>query len=371
MKTMKKHILKKGTSSKSVPSAGVVMKKPASKGAVIHQQLTDAALAKLEGASDSKIEEFLLKLSDKEQMCLWKKFESQRRQDGTDEQYRQAVSGAGMKKKAGNCLKVYLKAGGTTKDSTFQDLVTRVYSTKNFEEKSVWQPGNYMLQKFGMKELKARVLAGTIECRKNPHDPRFPEFRELLESSARKITHENTSQTKTQKKVSASDFLALSNMDLQGMQHLEFSADAEEGDTESMVNSFFGKGAAKDLPIVKKNTKDIVDDDEGNDVFLKDLETASAVQDTTPLPVATLKLLQVKTLAQTVIGELEALANDQPKYKASVAKYKSELKSIMQKIAACEKNLKSKTMKAGVLKKVLVSVADGIKGIKTWLLKVQ
>ena len=352
-----------------------VLKRPASKASEGHAILTQAAIAKLEGASDDKIEEFLVKLSDKEQMSLWKKFEHQRKQDGTDDQYRKAVAGCGMKKKANSCLKVYLKTGGNTKDVLFQDLVTKVYCSKDLEEKTIWQPLNYMLQRYGMKELKARVLAGTIECRKNPHDPRFPEFRELLESSSRKLTHENTTQVKTSRKASSKDFYALANMNMNDMQSIEFVNDAEEPETaESMMKSFFGKGNAapsKTLPISDKSNKFDEEDDEEHDGFFKDLETASAIEDATPLSVATLKLLQLKTIFAAMEDELTEVGKLKPNLKDSVKKYKAEIKDQCQKIATCEKQVKTKTMKPGVMKKVVVMAAGMAKKTKQWIMKVQ
>ena len=217
MKVMQvmKTIQKKSKPTASQPGNAALKKpssNPSSEMVQGYASLTEATLAKLEGASDDKIQQFLVKLSDKEQMCLWKKFENQRKQDGTDDQYRQVVAGTGMKKKANACLKVFLKAGGNTKDAMFQDLVTRVYGTKSMEEKAVWQPLNYMLTRYGLKELKARVLAGTVERRKNPHDPRFPEFRELLETEARSLVHENSSQVKSSRKTGSNEFLAMANM---------------------------------------------------------------------------------------------------------------------------------------------------------------
>ena len=121
----------KKSKSQAGQPGNVVLKKPTNKTVQGYATLTEATLAKLEGASDNKIQQLLLKLSDKEQMCLWKKFENQRKQDGTDEQYRKVVAGTGTKKKANACLKVFLKTGGNTKDAMFQDLVTRVYGPKS------------------------------------------------------------------------------------------------------------------------------------------------------------------------------------------------------------------------------------------------
>lgn len=370
---MKKPSLKAGSSTDQAQKSNVV-KRPASKASAGHVILTEAAIAKLEGASDDKIQEFLVKLSDKEQMSLWKKFEHQRKQDGTDDQYRKAVSGCGMKKKANHCLKVYLKTGGNTKDALFQDLVTKVYSSTALQEKNTWQPLNYMLQRYGMKELKARVLAGTIDCRQNPHDSRFPEFRELLESSSRNITHENTTQVKGTRKATSQEFFALANMNLDGMQSIDFVSEAEVPETtESLMKSFLGKNNSSPLPSLPtsgKQPKLDGTDDESHDQFFKDLETASAVEDATPMSVATLKLLQLKTIFAAMEDELAEMGKMKPQHKEAVKKYKSEIKDQCKKIASCEKQLKAKNIKPGVMKKVVVLAAGIAKKTKQWLLKV-
>lgn len=374
MKAVKKSAMKKPSAKAGSSSTGSnVVKRPATKALDSHVILTEAAIAKLEGASDDKIEEFLVKLSDKEQMSLWKKFEHQRKQDGTDDQYRKAVSGCGMKKKANHCLKVYLKTGGNTKDVLFQDLVTKVYSSTALQEKNTWQPLNYMLQRYGMKELKARVLAGTIDCRPNPHDPRFPEFKELLESSSRNITQENTTQVKGTRKATSQEFFALANMKLDGMQSIDFGSEAEVPDsTESLMKSFLGRNNSSPLPSLPTSGKQpkFDADDEGQDQFFKDLETASAVEDATPMSVATLKLLQLKTIFAAMEDELAELGKMKPQHKEAVKKYKSEIKDQCQKIASCEKQLKAKSIKAGVMKKVVVLAAGIAKKTKQWMLKV-
>ena len=374
MKAVKKSAMKKPSAKAGSSSTGSnVVKRPATKASDSHVILTEAAIAKLEGASDDKIEEFLVKLSDKEQMSLWKKFEHQRKQDGTDDQYRKAVSGCGMKKKANHCLKVYLKTGGNTKDVLFQDLVTKVYSSTALQEKNTWQPLNYMLQRYGMKELKARVLAGTIDCRPNPHDPRFPEFKELLESSSRNITQENTTQVKGTRKATSQEFFALANMKMDGMQSIDFASEAEVPDTtESLMKSFLGRNNSSPLPSLPTSGKQpkFDADDEGQDQFFKDLETASAVEDATPMSVATLKLLQLKTIFAAMEDELAELGKMKPQHKEAVKKYKSEIKDQCQKIASCEKQLKAKSIKAGVMKKVVVLAAGIAKKTKQWMLKV-
>lgn len=50
-------------------------------------------------------------------------------------------------------------------------------------------------------------------------------------------------------------------------------------------------------------------------------------------------------------------------------KYKAEIKENLQKIATIEKKIKDKSIKVGVVKKMLLLVAADAKKIKQWILK--
>lgn len=355
-------------------SSPSVMKKPSSKatGQQMHSQLTEAALAKLEGASDAKIEEFLLKLSDKEQMSLWKKFEHQRKIDGTDEQYRSAVHGVGMKKKSNTCLKLYLKTGGNTKHHSYQQHVTSVGHTKELEQKDAWQPLNFMIQRYGAQELKARVLAGTIECRKNPVDPRFPEFRDRVESQARKLVKEDRTGVTHGGKVDTKAFHTLANTAPDQLMALTFGDEEAEPETaESLAKSFLGGKSSKCKINVFGSKPSFLDSEDPaeEDQFFKDLETASAMEDTTPLSVAALKLLQVKTICMSLQEEIKLLMTGNPSFKKTGAGHLKVLKDQVSVLEQSEKKIKAKSIKAGVLKKVLILAAGAAKKIKQSLLK--
>ena len=57
--------------------------------------LNAAALAKLENSSDGKVQSFLDELGDKDQQRLWKRFESNRKIEGTEEEYKTLTGGTG------------------------------------------------------------------------------------------------------------------------------------------------------------------------------------------------------------------------------------------------------------------------------------
>ena len=56
-------------------------------------ELTEEALASLEGASDSKVDKFLDGLAGNDENYLWKKFERNRIVEGTQNEYQEHTSG--------------------------------------------------------------------------------------------------------------------------------------------------------------------------------------------------------------------------------------------------------------------------------------
>ena len=95
-----------------------IKKRPAGTGSAA-DVLSQAALLRLENASDAKITSFLDELSDKEGQRLWKSFEQCRKSEHSDEQYRAVTSGTGGKRVAKSLLKVYIKSGQTTRSDIF------------------------------------------------------------------------------------------------------------------------------------------------------------------------------------------------------------------------------------------------------------
>ena len=165
-----------------------VIKKPAThkRPATNGSALTELALSKLENASEGRVESFLDGLNGQESQQLWKKFERNRLEEGADnESWRKLTNGPGRNKNSRNLLKVWLQGGLTTNSKIYQESSLRLESTKTRGQAEQWQPLHYILtHKYGPKELKARVQAGTIAIRQNPEDPRFPEFQEVTEFSS-------------------------------------------------------------------------------------------------------------------------------------------------------------------------------------------
>ncbi len=59
----------------------------------------------IEDVSPAQVQAWLEKLQDKDQQRLWKRFESNRLEEGTQQEYKAATSGTGKIKVARNLLK--------------------------------------------------------------------------------------------------------------------------------------------------------------------------------------------------------------------------------------------------------------------------
>lgn len=185
--------------------------------------LTELALSKLQDASDDKVEGFLGQLGAKQQQGLWKRFERNRAEEN-DDGFRSATAGVGRNRNARSLLKVWLQSGMTTRNSLYQDASLQIQSKREKGETEVWQPLHYMLtHKYGPKELKARVLSGSIAIRANPKDPRFPEFCEVTEYTQRSVAKTGTLNMKTKtQSINWSDFDQLQKLELDKSQEVLF-----------------------------------------------------------------------------------------------------------------------------------------------------
>ena len=97
MKAMKsvnaKSAMKASAASSPYMKIMKIMKKPSKQyckqQARVSSELTEEALASLEGATDAKVDKFLDGLAGNDQNYLWKKFERNRIVDGTQNEYQE------------------------------------------------------------------------------------------------------------------------------------------------------------------------------------------------------------------------------------------------------------------------------------------
>ena len=130
------------------------------------------------GKDDADLDLFWNKLSVRQRENMWKRFEAQRRKDGTDKDYKEAIAGQGRNDKASQLMRLYLKLGAT-KTPAFQDHVVSLTSKQGVTKEKEWVPLEKMKRKYGVHELKTRVENGSILVRKSLTDPAWPEFQDL------------------------------------------------------------------------------------------------------------------------------------------------------------------------------------------------
>ena len=138
--------------------------------------ITQAALLQLEDQPGDKIGAWLYGFSDTEQQRLWKKYQANGEYEGTGDNHRVLTKGAGGKTLSKALLKVWISSGCTTKGKVYQTHVAKISNITKRGQLDQWQPLAWMSTKYGTRELKARVVAGSVQVRRNPLDPRFPEF---------------------------------------------------------------------------------------------------------------------------------------------------------------------------------------------------
>ena len=216
LKTTQKHNEEKSKEDKKQP-------KPQE-----NQALTEAALAQLENKDPNYVSEFVQNLGDKEQMRLWKKFEADRKASGDQDAYVAATQGVGSKKKARILLVSWIQGGCSSKSTPYMEHISKYSTTHTKGNKAQWQPLHFMLNmKYGPRELKARVLAGTIAVRKCPADERFPEFLDVADYETTEAKKEMAKIVSSTAKCSWSDFKVLAELE-NGRQELQFEVPEEK-----------------------------------------------------------------------------------------------------------------------------------------------
>ena len=368
MKVMKVLAMKSANSS-----AKDVMKKPAKRVSKEEAEgivLTESALQKLNGASEDKIQDFINKLSDKDQQVLWKKYERVRKSEGTDDEYRTATNGPGKIAKVQASLRIVVQSGCSTKTTIWKKNVSSFRSETVKEQLSNWQPMQFMLTKYGQKELKARVLAGTMQVRACPADPRFPEFKEVVDSSTERSVKVDDTIQEHAGKGNFEGFQFLADMKNTG-QKLTFVEDQDEQDPDKIARSLLGLATKGKDPADNDGGKSTghknvaaaaggQGDGQTSTLGMEAFETASALDDKTDIKVCMLSMLKVKTALNNILVKLDEKALDDTKFANKASTLVKELKKHLVIIEKAKASGPTK-LKSGVVKKFLQAAATAMK----------
>ena len=139
-------------------------------------------------SSAEDVEEAITKLSKKDQMSLWKKFELDRQgHDPTDAQYKQATQGKNQLMKKRKMLRGWVLDKGMC-GKHYKDCVISFAHEKPQSVEGVWLSQTEAVDKYGNQQLLAMYEAGTIMSRRMPSDPRFFEFKAVTQKENNKIT---------------------------------------------------------------------------------------------------------------------------------------------------------------------------------------
>ena len=122
--------------------------------------------------TDSEFEKALGKLPEKQQQCLWKKFEGSRKATAAEEQYKKETTGTGSLAKKKKLLRSWCFDGGKCSE-IYKSSLAMICLEKNHGVEKEWLSKKKMEDELGTEEMKARLTAGTLRWRRNPEDGRF------------------------------------------------------------------------------------------------------------------------------------------------------------------------------------------------------
>ena len=146
-------------------------------------------MAKKKDLSQEQFDQALAKLPSTTSQMLWKAFEQNRKETGTEGEYKEASTGAGQMKKKRALLRGWCMDKGQPGEC-YRKMLTTVSLSKKSGVEETWLTKAEALQKWGTDELKDRLQKGTIQARRNPMDKSYWEFKAIVQSEST-FVHKN------------------------------------------------------------------------------------------------------------------------------------------------------------------------------------
>jgi hypothetical protein len=352
-------VVMKAIQKKSAASAKGAAAKPKSKA------LTEGNLKKhqdllAKGASNEKDAlELFNNLDSNSKQCLWKHFELQRKSMDVDAGF-QSVAGKG----AGSMGKKMKLMAGFIMDkgnigSNYQSFYQSVSVTKSQTYEESWLSMEKALSTWGKNELYERVKSGTIEMRKNPKDPRFPEFRE--EKVTKKVNVDNTRNLTMggQSQVGVTDMMAFFNQPGEDMEWDGFAL--ENQSSSSKDNPLSGLG--KMLGIKDKTPKPQGQDKDKEE--MDRIETLSCVGKDDGVSMIQGKFVGMKKTLVKYENALQSIPDDKQDEKTS-KQGSAILQALGKSLAALNDGINNKNLKKGHAKTVLATALAVVKKAKAF-----
>ena len=130
--------------------------------------------------SNTEFEEALQKLPEKQQQCLWKKFEGSRKAARVEEDYKKETIGTGALARKKKLLRSWCLDGCKVSEM-YRSAMAAIPLEKQHGVEKEWLSKKRMEDELGPDEMKQRLQAGTLRWRRNPEDGRFFQFQKLSE----------------------------------------------------------------------------------------------------------------------------------------------------------------------------------------------
>ena len=322
-------------------------------GADENQTITEAALLQLQGAPDAKIDKWVKNLNSNNSMTMWKKYEKQRHMDGTQKEYEVATAGAGKRSKAHQLLRIFIKTG-STKSQEHRRLCASLTNSVEHSVEEEWLSQHEAVAKWGIQELRHRVIAGTIKVRQCPDDPRFGEFKAVKEKKKDSTVAVHSvgieSRGGSDKDALMKFMQSIKTTPNQKMQ-IEMEEDPIDADTPDAWSKKISPKGLKDKPLLSLTDQLEVNEQEDPEDVIEALETQSALRDNAGAAKCKGALATAKSSLETMLTQTESVA---PESGPDAKKYKAIIKSLKQHQKVIDQLSKKKTSpKAGVVKKAL------------------
>ncbi|CAE7324483.1 unnamed protein product [Symbiodinium sp. CCMP2592] len=284
--------------------------------------------------TDQLFKKFLQDLGPKERpWSLWKNFESERGQLGgeqgkvVNQQYKE-LSGPGSDKKKKALLKTYLVSG--LKDAYFQISCS---FTKDFSssDEQAYIPWKAAVDYWGLQELRARLLSGSLTARRNPKDDRLWEVSKETHTEKSTTTKSTTltGSASTSKNKSLAQVMDLKKQSLtdvgQGLDSFDGVFEADDDDEEGGLDPGLKKLlGVKEPEKTQKNAQDLI-------------ETASIALENEDDKKAQSKVSQALFVTKRVIAKVKKSLKDEPPSK----KEATQLQTLVEEVQAAVQDLEN------------------------------
>ena len=324
-----------------------------------HQQfLKEAAQLKLQ---DAEFEKALAKLPEKQQQCLWKKFEANRKATGTEEEYKKTTTGSGALARKKKLLRTWCMDGGKVSEM-YRAAMMAITLEKSHGVEKEWLSKKKMEDELGPDEMKARLKAGTLKWRRNPEDPRFFQFQKLSEKEATYLNKSKQSKVEASGSAKQKDMVSFDQLMLEEIDEEDFVMGAEDAQEESDTEGI-DKELAKAMGIKDKEKDKDKDKSKPKDKWailteVGDGTKEGEIQD---------KLVKFKTEISKDLAALEGGAHALSKQKGSQALLKSVAgtnKKAQDSLQELNKLLGKKSLKKDVVVPGLTKALEPLKECK-------